>query len=222
MIALTRDQFLNDVKDHVMTVLRDDGLYRHIRFKKPASSCMYFDLLTYPGGLLYRGDMGSFAFERLADMFEFFRADGGQINPGYWSGKLVAVNRDGRSSVTEFDAEQFDREIKREVLAWCRENGYRTSRDQRRDLWDAVMSEVIDAGESYDGDTKKRFADEFTHQFGGGIYFVFDNPWEMSCDRYTHGFLWCCHALAWGIAKYDEMKAQEKACAPAAVEGGAA
>jgi hypothetical protein len=215
--------FLADVRDHQMTVLRDDGLYRHLRFSRPGTICQSFELLTYPRGLLYRGDMGAFVFERLEDMFEFFRTDGGRINPGYWSSKLAAVDQDG---VTQFDGEQFDREIKREVLTWCRDNAHRTTKDERRDLWDAVLDDVIGASPSGDEGAKKNAAGEFSHcirshNIRRSIHFSFDSPWEMGSDSYTPRFLWCCHALVWGIAKYDEMKAQEKAVAPVS-EGCAA
>jgi hypothetical protein len=218
--------FLANVQHHQMTVLRDDGLYRHLRFGRPGSLAMHFDLMTYPGGMLYRGDMGAFVFERLDDMFEFFRTDGGRINPGYWSSKLAAVDQDG---VTQFDGEQFDREIKREVLTWCRDNAHRTTKDERRDLWDAVLDDVIGVSPSGDEGAKKNAAGEFSHYIRSHnirrsipIHFSFDSPWEMGSDSYTPRFLWCCHALVWGIAKYDEMKAQEKASAPAVVEGGEA
>lgn len=44
-----RERFDVDVAEHKMTVLRDEGLYRHLRFQKPGTSCYYFDLVTWPG-----------------------------------------------------------------------------------------------------------------------------------------------------------------------------
>ena len=69
------EQFLRDVAEHTMTVIREDGVSRHIRFAKPGTSCMHFDLITWPGYLCYTGDMGTYVFQRLTDMFEFFRTD---------------------------------------------------------------------------------------------------------------------------------------------------
>ncbi len=34
-------RFPVDIKDHKLTILKDDGIYRHIRLKKPGSSEMY-------------------------------------------------------------------------------------------------------------------------------------------------------------------------------------
>lgn len=94
------ERFSKDTATHEMTVLRDDGVYRHLRFKGPGSSAYCFDLVTWTGHLAITGDMGANMFCRLDDMFEFFRTDrlhgGHTINPGYWSEKLqCAGERDG-------------------------------------------------------------------------------------------------------------------------------
>lgn len=202
---ITQDKFLADVQHHQMHVLRDDGLYRHLRFKRPETICESFDLITYPGGLLYRGDMGAFCFERTADMFEFFRTDRGSINTGYWSEKLVGVDR-GRNTVKEFCEEKFDRTIKEIVLRWVRDNEYHTTREQRRDLWDAVMDEVIGAEADSGGDRKQIAANDFSHQVYPGQKFYFTDIWEYDFTEYTYRFLWCCYALVWGIKQYDAAK----------------
>jgi hypothetical protein len=156
---MTREQteadFLKDVSAHEMEVLREDGVYRHIRFKKPGTGCMHFDLVTWPGYLAYSGDMGCYVFSRLNDMFEFFRTDreylqrdGRQlcINLGYWSEKLQAVDGGRREgSAKEFSEEKFSRAVIEDLVGWIRGNAYRTTKDERRELWDAVMSEVMGA-----------------------------------------------------------------------------
>src|SRR5580692_6155935 len=90
--------FQRDTANHEMTVLHDDGLYRHLRFmqvitdeltgKQSRSSFYWFDLVTWPGNLVINGDMETFAFARSDDMFGFFRGD--RINPGYWAEKVRA------------------------------------------------------------------------------------------------------------------------------------
>ena len=55
------EQFKRDVDRHQLQVLRDDGLYRHVRFlrtavdpetgKREKSSFYWFDLITWPGCL---------------------------------------------------------------------------------------------------------------------------------------------------------------------------
>ena len=90
----SQEEFQKDVSQHGVTIIRDDGVNRHIRFKRPGTMCMHFDLITWPGYLCYCGDMGTYVFSRLEDMFEFFRTDR-DINPGYWAEKLQAVDNHG-------------------------------------------------------------------------------------------------------------------------------
>ena len=73
--SCTPELFLRDVQQHQIQVIRHDGVNRHIRFKRPGSMSYYFDLITWPGHLCYTGDMGTYVFRRMDDMFEFFRDD---------------------------------------------------------------------------------------------------------------------------------------------------
>ena len=59
-------RFLPDVAEHKLTVLHDEGLYRHLRFQKPGTGFYWFDLITWPGNLAFKGDMGGFMFARIA------------------------------------------------------------------------------------------------------------------------------------------------------------
>ena len=79
MLALTR--FLEDIKDHRLTVRVNRGTDRHLHFSKPGSIDQSFDLVTWPGHLCYTGDMGTYVFERLPDMFTFFRMKEGVVDP---------------------------------------------------------------------------------------------------------------------------------------------
>lgn len=56
----TELSFLHDVREHRLIVLNDDKLNRHIRFSRPGTRCMQFDLITWPGYLCYTGDMGTY------------------------------------------------------------------------------------------------------------------------------------------------------------------
>jgi hypothetical protein len=188
--ALTESEFLKDVASHEMTVIREDGVYRHLRFKKPGSTDMHFDLLTWPGSLCYTGDMGTYVFTRLRDMFEFFRTrpegkEGLHINPGYWGEKLQAIERNG--GFKEFSPDLFRQEIKE----------YLDSHEATDEVREAVEDEVLshlDDGE----DIACRAAYDF--DFNG---FSFEDFFEANLKDYTFRFLWCCYALSWGIRLYD-------------------
>lgn len=210
---LTTESFLRDVKDHDLTLVRDDGLYRHIRFRRPGTSCMYFDLITWPGALCYTGDMGTYVFSRLSDMFEFFRTDQARakegelkINPGYWAEKLIAVDGGRRNGkATEFSEEKFTRVINEYVADWL--SGHDVSDEDAEALRVSVQEEIIDKIEPQDESYTYRLAHEFTHQVAGDEFY-FQDLWDYDFSQYTHSFLWCCHALSWGIQQYDVEKAK--------------
>lgn len=194
-----RDRFFNDTKNHIMTVLRDDGLYRHIRFSIPGSSVYRFDLVTWPGFLAITGDMGSCTFSRVKDMFTFFRAALGQgtkpaetlgINPSYWAEKLVAVDRQGWK---EFDQEHF----KRVIVEQIREYG--DSGKKRKILQDA-REEIFSL---IDEDLEGREAMQAAYRFKSNGFTFFD-LFDHNFEKPTFHFLWLLWAIVWGIRQYDE------------------
>jgi hypothetical protein len=212
----TEKTFLKNVTNHEMKILRDDGVNRHIRFKPPASMNMQFDLVTWPGHLCYCGDMGTFVFSRLNDMFQFFRTDADSawlksegltlgINPSYWGEKLEAVDKG--EGFKKFDDSKFDRIIKGILIQWVRDNTYRTTKSERRELWDEVMQCVIETDGDSGGYRKLTAAYDFQHMVNDRVgRFHFNDLWEFDFDEYTHRFIWCCYALAWGIKIYDASK----------------
>ncbi|WNP36206.1 hypothetical protein RN333_08395 [Enterobacter kobei] len=101
----TDTRFLLDAAHHRLDVIRDDGVYRHLRMKDPGTSCYYYDIITWPGYLTVTGDMGTWTFSRTHDMFRFFGGWTGEINTGYWSEKLEAGA--GRSAYS-FLAQEYD------------------------------------------------------------------------------------------------------------------
>lgn len=216
----TEELFLRDVAEHEMTVIRDEGVHRHIRFRKPGTICMGFDLITWPGCLCYCGDMGTFVFQRLQDMFEFFRMDRRdfnyrkdrsiQINPQYWAEKLEATNNSGGH--TEFSEELFKQAVMGDLLSWLRNHRDETTKEERRELWEAVCDQVLGADGDSGGYRMQAAAHDFTHfvsKEAGEFYF--QDFWEHRLTDYTFHFIWCCYALAWGIQKYDESKPVAKA-----------
>lgn len=175
-------RFPRDVAEHQLRVIRCDGVDRHLRFQKPGTYCMGFDILTWPGHLCFTGDMGTFVFSRVEDMLTFFRGE--RINPSYWSEKVLAADRDG---VKEYVADLF-RESVRERL---KEAG--ASRGVRQAVTDEVLS-AADDGE------QMALSAAFNFEHDG---FRFEDVSEIHCRDYTYRFMWCCHALPWAIAQFD-------------------
>jgi hypothetical protein len=205
----TQASFLRDVANHVATVIRDDGVYRHVRFKNPGTSAYYFDLVTWPGYLAYSGDMGCYVFSRLSDMFEFFRDDCPEegkirINLSYWSEKLQAVDGNRRAGgVKAFCEEKFSKVIKEDLVRWMREDGL--NREDRHELRTAVQEEILDQIGDGDEHAIYQLANEFCAEIDGQR-FQFEDLWDHDFTEYTSHFVWCCYALAWGIQQYDARK----------------
>jgi hypothetical protein len=192
-------RFAEAVSEHRMTTLSEDGLYRHLRFNKPGSWSYGFDLVTWPGYLAITGDMGDYVFARTADMFEFFETDRGRINPQYWSEKLA--NKDERKGTLVYDQELF----KPRVMEWYAdrvEYAGLTAAEEAA-LLDALREQVFertwDADGPYSREEAIRLLMEFSHD---GV--AIDEPYDWSLERWDWQFLWCCHAIVWGIARYRE------------------
>jgi len=124
-------QFPNNIKDHKLTIIRDEGLYRHLRFSRPSTCTMRFDIITWPGHLAFVGDVGYWVFVRSMDMLDFFRGDG--IDPPYWGEKIMA----GRHG-------EYSEDIARERIKEALSEGEFT--DGERDKANGI---VTDEGEDY-------------------------------------------------------------------------
>ena len=199
--------FPRDVDHHVMTVLHDDGNIRHLRFKRPGSSSYWFDINTWDNMLVISGDMGCNVFSRIPDMFEFFRSDSGHgdgINPGYWAQKLQATSVFG--GLKEFDEDRFNRAVMEYLVEWIRDHRSYTTKEDRRELWDAVVSGVVHADGDSMGARKQIACNDFTHVVNSRLRFQFVDFWERSFDDFTFHFYWCCYAIAWAVKQYDARK----------------
>ena len=191
--SVTEESFLRDVREHRMTVLHDSGVYRHVRFAKPGTSTMQFDIVTWPGYLSFSGDMGAYVFSRLRDMFEFFRGSTVgpiEVNLAYWAEKCRAVDRD--SGIREYSPERFREQIER----WLEDA------EASEECRAAVQSEVLchaDEGES----AARKAADDFAYADG----FAFTDFWEADCSEWTARYVWCCYALSWAVRQYDAVRA---------------
>lgn len=188
MRECTEEVFLKDVEGHTMTVLRNDGLFHHLRFRQPDNSViMGFDLITWPGHLCYTGDMGTYVFARTPDMFGFFRTspltkeqcNGLFINPSYWSEKVLAADKNGK-------IEEYVEKIARvKLIEALKEMG--GTREDRRTIYDDVTI----------------YLDEDERSAKDAIVYYFPDAWEWHLTDFTYQYLWCCYAIAWGIQQHD-------------------
>ena len=131
------ERFQETISEHQLTVIHDDGLHRHLRCARPQSSDRHFFITTWPGYLCISGDMGCYVFQRIEDMFEFFRNDDLGINPPYWAEKLQAGPHAAPDSISrEWMPEKFRSEIKE----WFDDATEDWSDEDKAEAWDEVES----------------------------------------------------------------------------------
>lgn len=192
--AEVRERFEREASNHRMRVFRDDGLYRHLRFSQPGTWAYGYDLITWPGQLAIAGDCGDYTFARVSDMFKFFRSDGGQINPHYWSEKLT--NPDMRDGTRKFAPEKFEPR----VMEWYAEHV--ESYEDDDGLREALEEQLFGwHDEPYSRDDAIARLGEFEHN-GTRIY----EPYDWTLTDWDWQFLWCCWGIVQGIAQYDWAK----------------
>jgi hypothetical protein len=224
--SFTETSFFKDVASHEMSILRDDGLYRHIMFGRPDSSDMRFDLITWPGSLCYTGDMGTFVFSRKPDMFEFFRASPDDlafaqkrghtlyVAPSHWAKKLDAVSGNSLgASMTELDHDALRAELLQQMEGWLKEkdDNYPWTPTLTEDLREEVSGilEDLDLGAEQEAIISAR---DFEFLSPNGIRLSFDLS-ERNFQKHTREFLWACHAITWGVTRYDQAKETEREAA---------
>jgi hypothetical protein len=217
----TAARFAADTGHHQMTVLHDDGLYRHLQFVRVApnattgkperSSFYWFELVTWPGSLVINGDMGSYTFSRTEDMFGFFRTGRGGINPSYWSEKVPAATR-----TKEYSPELFAQLVAEHIEDAAREFPGLAA-DVKAEILDAADSSHEDGAHQLLADYRY-YADPGDRYSGGDPDFEFCDTWEWDLRDWSYQFLWCCHAIVWGIGQYDQQPAL--AVETVAVAGG--
>ncbi len=193
----TTEGFLKDVESHKLTILKDDGVYRHLLLSREGSSTFRFEIVTYPGHLTISGDMGANIFARLPDMFRFFRDDvtpaSIPINPSYWHEKLQA----GRDEANVFTPEEFERTVRSHI---------EDIRDEIEDF-PALMAQIEEELFCYGDD--ERSAREALADFEWRDETLFYDTWEWDFRDFTYRYIWQCYAIVWAIAQYDAAKEQE-------------
>lgn len=201
--------FLHDVQHHQMTVLLDQGLYHHLRFRQPGTSNMWFDLVTWPGFLTISGDMGCWTFSRVDDMFKFFRSPVLKINPSCWAEKLQHGNFSGREGGKVWDQDTFKSNLLDQLT-----NHYDFEGEKLAEVKAAVEEEIF---QRHDGDgphMMRHAAYEFSYEFEEDRHrtgYEYQRTWKFHFEGmdlpdgmvYSYHFIWCLYAIVWGIQRWD-------------------
>lgn len=195
----TAERFKRETTNHEMTVLRDDGLYRHLRFANPSSGLYWYEITTTPQQLVFSGDGESFVFRLAPDMFEMFRdsAASGDINASYWAEKCRTGN------ARSYSRERFEEHVWKDVVA---------AEPYYRELREHVQQRIFES-ELYNVDYEAAAlmaALNFEHHLmarsdaaysRGPFRFQRIHEWELR--DFDWWFLFACHAIRHGIGQYD-------------------
>ena len=203
--------FAANTREHVLTLLHDDGEYRHVRFARPDSGLYRVDVVTWPYHLAVSGDLHGFVFRRLSDMFEFFRSThAGHIDPGYWAEKVV----DGRERCRSWSEDLFTAQVT-EDLAAAEKNwpGLTEAWKEKTDGWLADWDVSYEYGARSAVDNFEFEHPDSTWSNRRVWHFEDTDQWQLT-DWDWH-YLRSCHAVRATIAAYDATRV------PAATGGAA-
>ena len=195
--------FNNSIADHAIEIVKDDGLHRHLDCGKPGTYYYRFHITTWPRYLCISGDMGTFVFSRLTDMFEFHRLPMDRdINLYYWAEKIQAGNRDAEHGFERFSEDRFREAVLNDFKEYVRGRYIRGSELKR--LRQRLKHEVL----SYEQDGYVRGVDAaMRFELDGEP--VFPEFYDNRLFEPTYQFVWCCHAIRWAIHQYDRIKAEQ-------------
>lgn len=186
--------FAIDAHAHQLEIRHDDGLYRHLAFRRPDTSLYWFSLVTWPGSLCFHGDYGTWVFSRDTDMIDFF-ATARDINPGYW-GEKVQGNGDARDKrVRVWSEDRFREHVRDSFEYWCERVAYSQQSAAALTVWRGIERDVL--SRLPDGELAAR---EAVRDFD--LQAVFADSWEWDCDDFSPAFLWACFAIRSGVNQY--------------------
>lgn len=164
--------FASHTTDHELTILRDEGVYRHVRCREPGTGIWGWDIVTWPGYLAMSGDLGSWTFTRESDMLvDFFS---GRVNVGYWLEKCVSWDRHSHARGT-VSAERV--------------------RTAAADHPDGDWTHAIEVATEYDGTTEMSPVYE-------ALMDVYPDAWEWTITEPDIHAVRALHAIAWTREHY--------------------
>lgn len=191
-----RRSFTEHTAEHVMTVLHDDSLYRHLRFRKPGTGIFGFDVVTWPGHIAISGDMGDTTMARIDDMIGFVAKPGSdRISFGYWAEKIVANEGPKR----EWSQRLLEAQLRDSWREQCEERGVDHDSDLATRWWDDLTDAILNAYCGY-GNGDERAQREALDRFAGDIELY--ETWEWDCSDYPFHLYWRMLALRYAANTY--------------------
>ena len=201
MTQPTLEKFLDDVKHHELTIHQNNGVYRHLIFKNPATNDRHFNITTFQGYLIITGEMGSLVFSQQNDMFNLFRSDNLSIDPSYWGERIQSTSCEAKyAGFLEFDIDEIKRCAQEDLDDFIK-NAELSAEDVAALRWE-FESNVLNAEYEHEIiDSITNFDRIINFGFCG---FNFDEFWESNYRKYRYEYIWLCYAIVWCIKKFDE------------------
>lgn len=203
--------FLQETREHKLTVVFDAGLRRHLRVAKPGTGMWSWSLITWPGYLTTVGDVADgYLFRREEDMIDFMRlsplhrrnspeGEIPSIDYRYWAEKLVGRER---RDVRRYDARAFKRlvldrldesdEFSAETIAELKPQYVESARQRRAELLASAAAAADDER------TAREWLEENVDLMGQDTY------WESDLGDWDVHFLYACWAIELTIRLWDE------------------
>jgi len=218
--AETRERFLRETAGHEIEVLMDlsqdeenPQLYRHLRFRSKSSGGYWFDIITTPGNLFFRGDGESFTFSaNTDDQLKLFRGR-------QWRGKYMDVSycreklTSNRECVIHYQEELFEKAVREQVEHAIEQEIIPEEHVER--LWEELKNEIFESGYPCDEKGAVQCLEDFKFYFDPSKEFDyrhkpdfdFEEWWEWfeQSKGYDWWFLWALCAICWGIEQYDAL-----------------
>lgn len=194
----TKERFIDDTKEHRIMIIRDEGSSRHIRINKVGTWNQGYDIITWPNHLCYTGDMGTYVFSRVEDMFCFFRQKELSIKPMYWAEKCLSESRFGEG-IQEWSVESFRKRVLEHMM-------YVLNVETIEEIPEEYMEEaysLLQAEDEYECVAAYR-------DFDSKLFDLTDVFDGFSGKEYTYNFIWCLYAIVFAISRYDEKKEIEQ------------
>lgn len=224
------NRFTNDIADHQITIEECGPLpFRSILARRHRNdgwdSCYHFRVITFPGGLLYTGDMGTYVFQRCWDMFQWWPPKyGDAFDFRYIAEKCLGANK--CDSIKQYSRDKARATIDEMIAEHRAEHEKPEDWDDEEDgEWTETVNEAyIEAlievrDHSHEFSNSEYNIQEFYRLLYDvpGLYDVCEVP---TPSEYSLRFVWCCHAVRWLIDKVTEQENSLANFADILVPGG--
>ena len=185
--------FLERFEKFEMIIEKDDGVFRHLRFRDPKEMHGWFNITTAPDMLVVRGDYGTYVFSRVYDMFNFFRGTGG-TDPGYVASKAIAQPVEGARACSVFDQRKLKEQVAEAFGYYLDYEHYDKSEEVKEDYTEELY-DFLDELDSWEA----LYEADGTEMCDSGFMF---RCYDFSPEVLSYSYLWSYFAVVYGIERY--------------------